>query len=153
MVKAGKPVPCYGRIHTVDIGDFPVSLFIYIGKKISHSFHIVGHNRYSIVENMVYGYYRYFTSDKLFHFWIVEVHTYNCNSIKASVSAMLQIRHPAIPAPADIDKGDIISLSLCCALKAVKHKSEIVVCQSAVIIIRKQNSNIICTVCFQCLGC
>ena len=102
---------------------------------------------------MINGDYRDITPYQFFHFRVIKIHTGDHHPIESTIPAMFQIRHLVVAGTVDVNKGNVISFFFSSSLEAVKNIGEVVMLQSAVGVIYKKDSEILRTICFQCLGC
>ena len=83
---------------------------------------------------------------------ITEINTGNHNTVKTPVFCVLQIGHFIFSCFTAIDKCYIITSLLRCPLKTVQYISKIVMCQTALRLIRKQHTQIPGSVRFERFG-
>ena len=130
------------RVKTVNIRNPAVAALVNISQKIAHSVDIVGNDRSSVVKNMVDRDERDIAVHKLRNIRIVEIHACHDHSVKAAVSAVIEIRHPAVVA-VRVYECDVISARLYRAFKAVEYRREEIVRQAALRLVREKNADIV----------
>ncbi len=130
-----------------------MSFFIYIMKQISHAFYIVRYDRAYIVEYMVYRNTRNIALHQFKHFRMVKLGIRNNDTVKTSVPAMLQIGHFIRSYAAAVKESNIIPFVFRRTFQTVQHLCKIIMRQTAVVIYRKQNADVITSFCLKRFRC
>ena len=88
-------------------------------------------------------------SNQLHNIGIIEIHAGNAHSVKAAISRMRKIGHPVASCGIAVNEGQIVAEGFRVTLEAVQKSCIIVMRQSALRLVHKENSKVIGSIGFQ----